>query len=450
MSNETNRPRISETLRYAIFGAVFGFTFPIVGTILEIMFSGKPVNFATMIEMQITNPLLWVVDTSPIVIGLLAGYAGIKQDMLSKTNEQLRARESELNDNQATLEQHAKERTAELAIANQKIERRSAQFEAIARIARTINSVQILDELLPQITQTISKHFSFYHVGIFLLDTNKEYAILAAANSEGGRKMLERNHRLVVGGTGIVGYVTKSGQPRIALDVDQDATYFDNPDLPDTHSEIALPLRLGSEIFGALDVQSTESNAFTEDDISILSILGDQVSVAIQNARSYQQTQEALAQAEVASITMSSQQWKKFLADEPIEGFCFDGVETKKISLSEKEQAKTFAAPLMLRGIRIGTLKLSTTDPSRVWTDDEKDMARATAERTSIAVENARLLLESQKKVAKEQTIGQISSKISSLNDLESLLKTAIKELGATLPNTDIAIQISTDKPGRS
>ena len=77
-------------------------------------------------------------------------------------------------------------------------------------------------------------------------------------------------------------------------------------------------------------------------------------------------------------------------------------------------------------------------------------MARATAERTAIAVETARLLLESQKRAVKEQTIGQISAKLGSLNDLESLLQTAIQELGSTLPDTDVAVQIFAEKPGRS
>ena len=182
-----------QTQRYAMLGAAFGFTFPLIGTILQIIFSGLHVTFATCSIFSSTFPLLWIVDTAPIVIGLFAGYAGRKQDILTEVNEQLLDRENELKNNQTNLEQYANERTAELVIANQRNEHRTAQFEAIAHIARTINSIQILSELLPQITQTISEQFGFYHVGIFLMDNNKEYAILAAANSEGGKKMLERN-----------------------------------------------------------------------------------------------------------------------------------------------------------------------------------------------------------------------------------------------------------------
>ncbi len=303
-----------------------------------------------------------------------------------------------------------------------------------------------MDALLPQIAGTISEQFGFYHVGIFLLDTHREYAILVAANSEGGQKMLARNHRLLVGGAGIVGFVTNAGQPRVALDVGLDAAFFNNPDLPDTHSEIALPLRIGTEIIGALDVQSIEPNAFSQEDVSILSTLADQVAIAIQNARSYQQSREALAQAEAASTQMSGQQWKRFFADQPIEGYYFDGIEAKDMKPSDKQPAHSLAIPLTLRGTRIGTLKLSASDPNRTWTDDEIAMAQATAERTALAVESARLLQEAQKRAAKERTIGDISAKIGSLVNIENILQTAIQELGNTMPNTDIAIQFKKDQ----
>lgn len=449
MSEKTNHKSINATQRYAMFGTAFGFTFPLAGTLLEVLFSQLPITLASMVYIQRTDPLLWIVDTAPIVIALFAGYAGRKQDMATKVNKQLIERENELKNNQVKLEQLANERTADLVIANQRNEYRTAQFEAIAHIARTISAIQILGELLPQITQTISESFGFYHVGIFLLDESKEYAILAATNSEGGKKMLNRNHRLLVGGNGIVGFVTKTGQPRTALDVGQDAVYFNNPDLPDTHSEIALPLRVGTNIFGALDVQNMETNVFSQEDINILSILADQVSIAIQNARSYQQAQEALAQAEAASTQMSNQQWQKFLANDPVEGYYFDGIDINKLKPSDKNRAHSLSVPLTLHGTRIGILKLSTANPDRTWSDDEIDMVKATAERATIALENARLFQESQKRVVKERTIGEISTKIGSMSNLESLLKITIQELGNTLPNTDIAIQISTEKPGR-
>ncbi len=438
---KSNHALISESQRYAIFGAIFGFLFPLVGTIFSIFISQLPLTLYNMLYVQRTNPLLWVVDTAPIVLGLFAAYAGRKQELLSKINEELRNREYELETHQLNLERHVNERTAELVIANQRNERRSAQFEAIARIAHTISSTQTMSELLPQITDTISKQFGLYHVGIFLLDTHREYAILVASNSEGGKKMLERNHRLPVGGSGIVGFVTNTGQPRVALNVGLDAAFFDNPDLPNTHSEIALPLRIGAKIIGALDAQSLETNAFSQEDVSILSTLADQVSIAIQNARSYQQSREALAQAESASTQMSGQQWKQFFTTQPVEGFVFDGIDAKDITPFDKQRAHSLAIPLTLRGTRIGTLKLSASDPNRTWTEDEIAMAQATAERTALAVESARLLQEAQKRAAKERAIGEISAKIGGLVNIENILQTAIQELGSTLPGVDVAIQ---------
>jgi GAF domain-containing protein len=94
-----------------------------------------------------------------------------------------------------------------------------------------------------------------------------------------------------------------------------------------------------------------------------------------------------------------------------------------------------------LRGAKIGSIKLSASDPNRAWTDDEIAMVQAAAERTSLALESARLLQEAQKRAAKERVIGEISAKIGSTSNLESILQTAIQELGNTLPGTDIAIQ---------
>lgn len=350
-----------------------------------------------------------------------------------------------LNDTLTGLEEKIAERTREVEKVSANNAYRASQFESIARISRVISSTQTIDRLLPQTVQTISEEFDFYHVSIFLLDVHKEYAILAAANSEGGKRMLERNHRLRVGETGLVGFVTRSGQPRVALDVGADAVFFNNPDLPETRSEIALPLRVGADIFGALDVQSVATNAFSEEDVNILSVLADQVSIAIQNARSYQQSREALEQAELSTAQMIEQQWSQFLGKQNVTQYHFDGVDASQATKGTEKQSQNLAIPLILRGAKIGTLKLSTADPNRVWDEDEIAIAQATAERTALAIENARLLLEAQKRATKERTIGAVSSKIGNSISLESILKTTLQELGSTLPGAEIAIQFTSD-----
>ncbi|MCQ3937206.1 MAG: hypothetical protein DPW18_09185 [Chloroflexi bacterium] len=404
-----------------------------------------------LIGQFITRPLKQLTNTvEEIAGGNLAARVKIEsQDETGLLARSFNSMADKLNETLYGLEEKVAERTRELERINASNAYRARQFEAIARIASTISSTQSLDRLLPQITETISEQLGFYHVGIFLLDVHKENAVLAAANSEGGRRMLARNHRLRVGEVGIVGNVTWSGQPRVALDVGADAVFFDNPDLPNTRSEIALPLLAGTEVIGALDVQSTETNAFSQEDVNILSALADQVSIAIQNARSYQQSRETLEQAELIAAQMSEQQWLQFLARQDIHGYHFDGVNAVRLDMGNEKPSHGIAIPLILRGTQIGTLKLSASDPNRQWDEDEIALAQATAERTALAIENARLLQEAQKRAAKERTIGQISEKIGRLVNLDNILKTTIQELGNTLPGTDIAIQFLSGKPER-
>jgi GAF domain-containing protein/HAMP domain-containing protein len=400
------------------------------------------------IGQVITIPLLRLTKTvEQIAAGDLSARANA--EALDETGKLARAFNSmteKLNETLFNLERRVLDRTSELEKANARNAHRAAQFESLALVARTISSTQTLDALLTHITETISAQFKFYHVGIFLLDSHREYAILVAANSEGGKRMLERNHRLRVGETGIVGFVTNTGQPRVAMDVGKDTTYFNNPDLPNTHSEMALPLRIGMDSFGALDVQSTEVNSFSEEDVSVLSILADQVSIAIQNSRSYQQSREALAQAEVTSQQLLGQQWKGFIEHQTVQGYYFDGIATKQLTEADKTRSHNLAIPLTLRGTRIGNIKLSALNPDHEWTDDEISVVQAAAERTSLALESARLLQESQKRASKERTIGEISAKIGGSVNLENILQTAIQELGNALPGTDVAIQFTETK----
>jgi GAF domain-containing protein/HAMP domain-containing protein len=166
-----------------------------------------------------------------------------------------------------------------------RVQERTSQVRTAAEVARDAVAIRDIKTLLDEAVKLISVRFGFYHAGVFLVDEAGDNAILQAASSEGGRRMLQKGHSLPVGKVGIVGYVTGSGRPRIALDVGDDAYHFANPDLPDTRSEIALPLRSGTLIIGALDVQSTESNAFSEDDLIVLQTMADQLAVAIENAR---------------------------------------------------------------------------------------------------------------------------------------------------------------------
>ncbi|HEY74461.1 MAG: hypothetical protein DRJ03_05855 [Chloroflexi bacterium] len=182
----------------------------------------------------------------------------------------------------------------ELETQTQELEHLVAQLKATAKMSQAATFIHDLGTLLSQVTHMVHDQFGFYHAGIFLLDEDNDYAVLQAANSEGGQRMLAKGHKLRVGEQGVVGYVTGTGSPRIALDVGADAVYFDNPLLPETRSEMALPLKVGERIIGALDVQSKREAAYDKDDVMVLQIMADQLAVTIENARLLGATQETV------------------------------------------------------------------------------------------------------------------------------------------------------------
>jgi GAF domain-containing protein/HAMP domain-containing protein len=359
------------------------------------------------------------------------------------------------------LEHIVEERTTELLSANERNERRAKQFESIAKVARTISSTRDLDALLTHITTVISREFGFYHVGIFLLDAAKEYAVLSAANSQGGQVMLARGHRLKVGETGIVGYVTETGKPRVAIDTEVDTAFFNNPDLPNTRSEIALPLHFGEEVIGALDVQSLEPDVFSQEDINILSTLADQVSIAIQNAQQFEQTQNALEEAESLAKQFVQAGWQQFTKSKRLTGVHHTGARSTllygkngtdtQVTTWETAQARTrsrgafLSLPIKLRGEVIGSVDIHSPD-NRPWDQDELDIVTAIIERAAIAMDNARLLEESQRLASKEAKIGEVTAKIGASINMRNVLQTAVEELGRALPGSEVVIQFPTDQ----
>jgi GAF domain-containing protein len=405
-----------------------------VGSFLSMQYFGivLPANF---------GGVAGVITTIGIVLILLTNYRNrtetLRLDEIRKINQ-------ELKDLSGNLEQRVNTRTSELLIANQQAEKRASQLQIVADVARTATSIQELSQLFNPLTHLISQRFGYYHVGIFLLDEQTQYAILEASNTEGGLVMLRRGHRLKVGEQGIVGFVTARGEPRIALDVGQDAVFFGNPDLPNTRSELALPLKIGEKIIGALDLQSTEESAFREEDISVLTILADQVAIAIQNARSVENAKRALLEAESATKQLSGEVWKEYTDNIRARGYRYDGVKPEPLHGSEKpsEEKDALLTPVQIRGQIIGRLKLKASDATRKWTDDERAIIESTAERVALAMESARLLEEAQKRARRESFLSEIGAKLGTSFQLDSILRDTVEELGQTLKGSTISFQL--------
>lgn len=378
----------------------------------------------------------------------------------TRSEESLRATNRELLELNQSLEDRVASRTAELELANQRNEKRAKQFEAIAQVARATTTNESLDTLLPRLVSLISDHFGFYHAGIFLLDEERRFAVLRAANSEGGKRMLARGHRLQVGQTGIVGFVSAVGTPRIALDVGDDAVYFDNPDLPNTRSEMALPLQVANEVIGVLDVQSIVSNAFQEEDAEVLSTLADQVAIAIQNARTYERMQELVEQAQKVSGGYVEETWRLLQAEEKGVGFRVAGDQVSRLSrplaslhvkkavaeqhtVVEGGKEAALAIPIRLRNEVIGVMDIRTPDEHE-WDEDEVDIAEAVAERLSLALETSLLLKTTQRRAELERVTAEVADRIGATTQFDSILRTAAEELSRVLGGSEVLVQIQT------
>jgi len=359
-----------------------------------------------------------------------------------------------------TLEERVSQRTAELDNVNRFNLQRARQFETISQVVRAVSSFQDLDTLMPQITKVISEKFGVYHTGIFLLDNNREFVVLRAANSEGGQNMLVHGHKLQVGQKGIVGFVAATGQSRIASDVGADATYFDNPDLPDTRSEIALPLRYAGQLIGVLDVQSKEPNAFSRDDIEVLITLADQVATAIRNTLTLEEARNAVSKFQNSLNEKTFESWKIMRPRSMGLGFQLTGstvkpldaplkgehihqafTQNKAVLSNDENDSSSLAVPIRLRGQTIGIINLRANNDYKL-SDDDAEIAEAVTERLSLAIEAATLLGATQHRAEIERLTTDISSKIASSSRVETILQTAAQELSRALGGSDVLVQI--------
>ena len=397
------------------------------------------------------------------MIGLLLFlFASFRGSLEKSRLDQVQMINRELEDLSTNLEQRVEERTRQLEVANQKVTSRAAQLQAITELSETIAQVQDLTKIFPEAARLINSYFGFYHVGIFLVDDARQYADLQAANSEGGKRMLARNHRLRLG-TGVVGYAAQTGLPRIALDVGTDAVYFNNPDLPETRSEAALPMKSKGETIGILDVQSTAAQAFTKDDLQILTTLANQVAIAIDNARLLTETRTAFEQVQNVYNEFTRSGWSRNISKAEQSGFRY---HSGRIEMLEKdlelpeiadavlkgkavagsvngtaEKRSTVAVPVKIRGEVIGVIHVEANDPTKRWLEDEVSLVEAVAERAAFAMENARLFQDARRRAIKEQSISEATARISSATNIENILHATAEELERVLGGSEVLIR---------
>jgi GAF domain-containing protein len=365
------------------------------------------------------------------------------ENALNRSRRHLKELESvntSLNVTQTELEA----RTSDLLTANSQLENRTKKLHAVAEITRTATTLRDFDDLLSSIPSIISSRLGYYHVAVFLLDEQRQYAILRATNTEAGLRMLSRGYRLPVGQLGIVSSVAQIGQPRIALNVGTDKSLFHDSELHETQSELALPLKSGDEVIGVLDIQSVNLHDFTEEEISTLSILADQVGIALQNSLLFEESQRALREANVESTQTAERAWKGYAEALRTKGYRYDGIKSEPLKDTKQlnRENDTLLIPVQLRGQTIGRLRLNPSDRSHIWTDDELLMVKATAERVALALEGTRLLEEAQNRATRESFLSEIATKLSASFQLDSILRDTVQELGQTFKNSTVTFQL--------
>lgn len=407
--------------------------------------------------LDVGFPVLSVTNTISVA---LLGYGVVRRQLfnpLRELTEQLELRVEERTRELAAA-------AAQLETANVALRQRSTQLEAAAHVAREAAAIQDMDRLLETMVRLISDRFEFYHVGIFLLDEKKEYAELRAASSAGGQRMLARSYRLRVGGgfaeERIVGHVASRGQYRIALDIGENAVFFDNPDLPETRSEVALPLRARGEIIGVLDVQSSEPEAFDREAVTVLQVLADQMAVAIDNARLFRRVQVSLEAERRAYGELSREAWANLLRVQPDLGFIGtqqgtfpagslwrpemeDALQTAQITFSDEDDAR-LAIPVQVGGQVIGVLEGRKPQGAGEWTAEEISMIETLTGQLNAVVERARLYRETQQRAARDRLTRDITDKMQQVADMNSLVRNTLQDLLVELAASQAVVYLGT------
>jgi GAF domain-containing protein len=264
--------------------------------------------------------------------------------------------------------------------------------------------------------------------------------------------MLQKGYRVKVNQTDKVGFVTSSGQTLVVKETEGEATPFNNPNLPDTKAQIIVPLRTGENIIGALDLQSDRPIEFNASSIDAFNLLADQISIAIQGARSFEETRNALIEAQVAYRQSATTSWRDVL-HQGTRGYRYlngniEAVKDEKSSARNQTVEKSIQRtnesliiPINIRGKSLGTLNIHQAGRTHAWSGSEIRVYQSIVDRISFALENARLYQDAQRRAAKERVISEIATRVSSSVNMDNILQTAVEELGRVLPGSEIVIQ---------
>ncbi len=405
---------------------------------------------AVLISQTLTQPLISLTKT---VQKISEGNLDVKADTDSKDEIGILAQAfnemtARLNDIIDSLESRVAERTQEL-------KQHTTYLETSAKVSHAIATIMDANEIIAESVHLIQRNFDFYYVGLFLVDAKNEWAILQAGSGEAGKIMLKQNHRIKIG-EGMIGWCIANAKARISLDVGEDEVRFKNPLLPETRSEGALPLRSRGRVIGALTIQSDQPKAFSDEIITTLQTMADQIAVALDNAELFAKSEEALKITQRAYGELSQEDWiallrrrkmPKFVSDFPgrVKTVKEETLQTPQDTPSLLDEGHTALIPIKIRGHILGGVKLHKENET--WTKGQLDLANDLAQQIGVALESARLFDQSQRRAARERVIGEVSAKMRENLNVEKVMQVAAEELHKALGGIETKIWLNTNEP---
>jgi len=254
-----------------------------------------------------------------------------------------------------------------------------------------------LNVLLKEAVDLIRERFNLYYIQIYLADAAGRALILRAGTGEVGAELLRRGHRLLVGPGSINGQAAAQKHSLIVKDTKQSADYLLNPLLPNTRSEMAVPLIASGQVLGVLNMQAEQPDALNESNLAPFETLAGQISIAIQNANLFAEAEEARSEVQAQVRRLTERGWREFL--DAIErgqkvGFAFDQQDVVPLQandLSESTIENALNVPITVTNEQIGVIQLGD-ELNRVWTGRETEIVQAAARQLAQHIENLRLL----------------------------------------------------------
>lgn len=341
-----------------------------------------------------------------------------------------------------------------------RIAARVRDLQATQEVSRFAVNQRDLQPLMDNVVDLIVQSFpNIYHAQIFLLDEDEHYALLRASTGEPGRQLLDRGHRLAVGSRSVIGQVTEEGRTVIARDTTDSEVHRRNEFLPDTRAELAAPLRIGDVVIGALDVQSKQGNSFTADQVSILETMADQIAIAIENSRLYEESVRRLEAISAANQEAARVAWREYLNQERQRvvssqvgtyqladddgGLRGQAIAERQSVIGERTSRDTipFAIPVILRGQVLGAAEWEL--PAADFNKEKLQLAEELVSRLAVSLDNARLFEANQRAITRERLVNQISAQLSAQTDIEGILQVAVREVGQALRAPQVQISLS-------